>query len=273
MPATTSGCLHPRLVDSMNPNTSPVRLKVAAIAPSQSICPCCRLVLSGTRHRLTAITAIARGTLIKNAHRHDKCSMSHPPRTGPMAVVIAVAPDHVPIARPRSLSPNDALIRARLPGTRNAAPTPWIARAAINCWTLAARPQATDAIANTATPSRNILRRPNRSPIDPPTRISAASVSPYDSTTHCTPTTLAPKLFCRAGKATLTTVPSMKAMLDPTIVASRIHTFSSGRHGDVAMREWITASSQGGFMRVMDVCYQGRGSSGDDPSKKSPGRK
>ena len=34
--------------------------------------------------------------------------MSHPPRTGPITAVIAVKPDQVPMARPRSLSSNDA---------------------------------------------------------------------------------------------------------------------------------------------------------------------
>ncbi len=45
-------------------------------------------------------------------------------RTGPRAVVMAVKPDHVPIARPRDSSSKDALMIARLPGTRNAAPIP-----------------------------------------------------------------------------------------------------------------------------------------------------
>ncbi len=112
----------------MNPNTIPLKPSVAASVPHQSIRPRSPLLLSGTRHKLTAITATARGTLIKKAHRHDKCSMSHPPNTGPIAVVIAVDPDQVPIARPRSLSPKEALMRARLPGTRKAAPMPCIAR-------------------------------------------------------------------------------------------------------------------------------------------------
>ena len=38
--------------------------------------------------------------------------------TGPAAPVIADIPDHVPIARPRSLSGNEAPMIARLPGLR-----------------------------------------------------------------------------------------------------------------------------------------------------------
>ncbi len=50
--------------------------------------------------------------------------MSHPPSTGPSAVVIAVKPDQVPMARPRAFSSKDALMIVRLPGTSSAAPTP-----------------------------------------------------------------------------------------------------------------------------------------------------
>jgi iron(III) transport system permease protein len=40
------------------------------------------------------------------------------------AVVMAVKPDHVPMARPRDFSSKVALMIARLLGTRNAAPNP-----------------------------------------------------------------------------------------------------------------------------------------------------
>jgi hypothetical protein len=58
--------------------------------------------------------------LMKKAHLHEACSMSHPPSTGPIAAVIEVNPDHVPIARPRVCSEKLALIRARLPGISSA---------------------------------------------------------------------------------------------------------------------------------------------------------
>ena len=58
--------------------------------------------------------------------------MSHPPRSGPKAVVIAVKPDQVPIAQPRVASSKQALIIARLPGTSNAAPIPCTQRAKIS---------------------------------------------------------------------------------------------------------------------------------------------
>jgi len=72
------------------------------------------------------------GTFRKNTARQLTCSISQPPMTGPIADVIALNPDQVPIARPRSASPNVALMIARLPGTRNAAPIPCSARPTIS---------------------------------------------------------------------------------------------------------------------------------------------
>src|SRR5229473_5503506 len=103
----------------------PPRPIVVSKAPIQSsLTPSLFVLLSGTRQIVTATTASAMGKLMKNTHRHDACWTNHPPRTGPIAVVIAVRPDQVPIARPRSSAKNDALIRARLLGTSSAPPTP-----------------------------------------------------------------------------------------------------------------------------------------------------
>ena len=69
---------------------------------------------------------------MKKIQRQDMLSTNHPPSTGPIAVVMAVKPDHVPIARPRCSLLNEALRMARLPGTNNAPPSPWMLRAMIN---------------------------------------------------------------------------------------------------------------------------------------------
>src|SRR3954447_8736702 len=76
---------------------------------------------------------------------------------------------------------------------------------------------------NTATPAAKILRWPYMSPSEPPVRSSAARKRAYDSTTHCTSVMPTPNDDWIAGKATLTTVPSIKAMLEPRMVAARIH--------------------------------------------------
>src|ERR1700678_1671605 len=92
----TRACLHPRLADSMNPYAKPPKPTVAANAPAQSILPDARFLLSGTCHNESTMTAAAIGTFMKNAHRQEACSINQPPKTGPIAVVIAVNPDHVP---------------------------------------------------------------------------------------------------------------------------------------------------------------------------------
>ena len=91
---------------------------------------------------------------------------------------MAVKPDHVPMARPRSLLPKEALMMDRLPGTRNAAPNPWTERAITSSRMLEASPQPAEAMANKVTPSRNIRLRPNRSPMAPPAKINALRKSP-----------------------------------------------------------------------------------------------
>src|SRR5438105_14962321 len=95
---STCGFLQPRLTDSSSPYTKPPSATVAHSAPNQSIRAALLLRLSGIRQSEIAITATAIGRLMKNAQRHEACCTSHPPRTGPIAVVIAVKPDHVPIA-------------------------------------------------------------------------------------------------------------------------------------------------------------------------------
>ena len=97
--------------------------------------------------------------MTKNAHRQETFWTSHPPSTGPAAAVIDVNPDQVPIARPRSLSGNEALMSARLPGTRSAPPIPWTARATMSCVTFGASPHHADASPKTTTPAAKTIRR------------------------------------------------------------------------------------------------------------------
>src|SRR5258708_29030740 len=116
-----------------------------------------------------------------------------------------------------------------------------------------AKPQAMEAAAKIPTPTRNISRRPNKSPKEPPTRIKAPKNNPYDSTTHCTPTTVAWRLAWSAGKATLTTVLSINAMLDPRIVAASTQRPACAVHGTPAFPDRAAASSDGGLMETVDA--------------------
>ncbi len=128
----TKRLVQPKFTDSRKPLTNPPSPSVAKSAPIQSMRPAVARRFSGILQSDIVITAAAIGRLMKNAQRQEACSTSQPPRTGPTAVVIAVNPDHVPMAWPRLFSSKDVLIIARLPGTRSAAPTPCMLLAMIN---------------------------------------------------------------------------------------------------------------------------------------------
>ena len=149
------------LENSSNAKTIPASPTLVSSTPGKSILRLSPSAeLSGTRQRLSAMTTIAMGKLMKNTQRQETNSTIQPPSTGPKAAVIAVNPDQVPIARPRSSDGNDALISARLPGTSNAPPTPWNPRATIRWRMSGAKPHHTDAAAKRVTPIVKIRRRP-----------------------------------------------------------------------------------------------------------------
>ena len=105
----------PRLLASIGPITSPPNPTVASQGSQPVELPCASsLLFSGTRVNKTSSTITASGTLMKNTHRQDTFSTSQPPNSGPIAAVIDVAPDHVPIALPRSPGAMTALIIDRL---------------------------------------------------------------------------------------------------------------------------------------------------------------
>ena len=122
---------------------------------------------------------MAAGTLSRKMNRQppDPVANSKPPAKGPIAVVMPASPDHRPMARPRCSATNKEEIRARLPGTISAAPTPCSARAAISASAVGASPHNRDATRNPATPQANTRRIPSRSASAPPTRTNDPSVS------------------------------------------------------------------------------------------------
>src|SRR5579871_5587343 len=68
---------------------------------------------------------------------------------------------------------------------------------------------------------------------------------------HWPSASVAPMETCRAGSATLTTVPSTNAMLDARIVAARIHGSARRAHGAGCFATAAAASlSQGGRTAV-----------------------
>ena len=173
--ASTTGLPQPRDGPSIRPKTSAPRPIVSKTAPMMSSCPASSSRLSGTPSRATATTMTANGRLIKNTQRQEAFSTSHPPRTGPNAAVIAVNPDQVPIARPRSVSSlKAALMMARLAGVSSAAATPWAARATISISMFGESPHQTEVAAKSTVPITKIRFLPKRSPSTPPTRSNAA---------------------------------------------------------------------------------------------------
>ena len=168
------------------------------------------------------------------------------------------------MALPRTSSANDALMIARLPGTSSAPPMPCTARATISSSMLEARPHHTEAAVKSVTPIANMRLRPNRSPAAPPTSSNADRNSANDSMTHCASNTVALNSRCSAGSAMLTTVPSMKAMLDARMVAARIQGAAAGEQGALAGAARTAASSQGSLVKVVmalrAVCPQLPGS-------------
>src|SRR5713226_1076189 len=78
----------------------------------------------------------------------------------------------------------------------------------------------------------------------------AARKSEYASTIHCTSVVVALSSLWMTGSATLTTEPSIKAMLDPRIVATSTHTPTCGAQGVASGAERITPSSHGDFTKL-----------------------
>ena len=123
----------------------------------------------------TAIRAI--GGLMKKIARQLTCWVRKPPTTGPMASASALTPAQVPIALPRWWAGKAWVMIDSVAGIMNAAPMPWIARKATSVVSVGAKPIARLESPNTATPNRNIRRRPKMSPSRPPVTISTANVS------------------------------------------------------------------------------------------------
>src|SRR3954453_19778685 len=84
-------------------------------------------------------------------------------------------------------------------------------------------PQINEARANHTTPIRKTRRRPYRSPSEPPSRMSAASVSVSALTIHCSPDSDEPNSRPIEGSATDTAVASRNAMPDASTVTVTSH--------------------------------------------------
>src|SRR4030095_12978890 len=75
--------------------------------------------------------------------------------------------------------------------------------------------------------------------------------------THCTSTMVAFRFVCSAGTATFTTVLSINAILEASVVATSTQRPASFEQGALARRERITLSSQGSWIddSIMAASY------------------
>ena len=120
---------------------------------------------------------------------------------------------------------------ARLGGTIKAAPTPWTTRLPIRLAGFGAKAQAIDAKANRTIPAANTLRRPSLSPIAPPASSNEPNMSVYPLTTHCRSENVACREVCIAGNAIYASVPSINAIAEAKMVATRTMVRLRSGHG------------------------------------------
>jgi hypothetical protein len=106
--------------------------------------------------------------------RQPRKSTHIPPTRGPNANAVPVHPVQTPIAADWCALSNTVLINASEPGTRNAAPTPWMRRAVISIAAEVATAARTEAPPKASSPNLITGTRPNRSEMDPPGSIAAA---------------------------------------------------------------------------------------------------
>ena len=125
-------------------------------------------------------------------------------------------PDHAPIASPRFSAGNTSASSVSVSGVTIAAPTPWIARAAISADVVGASAAAADAAVNSARPITNMRRRPNRSPSAAPVSSRTAYDSVYALTVHSSDWIVAPRSARMDGSAVVTTRLSSTTMNSAT---------------------------------------------------------
>jgi hypothetical protein len=133
--------------------------------------------LLGTQRIVTQAAAATSGRGTRNIQRQWTASTAQPPSSGHTAEAAADPDVHTAIARPRSAGTKEVSMMATTAGAIRAAPAPCTSRAATSSDRFGPSAQPTDPVAKTAAPTRKILRRPKRSPAEPPGSSNAASAS------------------------------------------------------------------------------------------------
>src|ERR687897_1773658 len=152
------------------------------------------------------------GTLTKNTHSQPGPDVRTPPKSTPTTAPDPPMPAQTPRARLRSAPWNVVVMIDNAAGDRSAAPTPWATRPTISVVSSTARPEAREAMVNTASPMSRTLRRPSTSASRPPSNIRPPNVSTYAVTTQVSPSRPAARSAPMLGSATFTTVTSTISM-------------------------------------------------------------
>ena len=165
--------------------------------------------LSGSRRGASATPIAHSGTFTANTAGHPSACTNAPPSTQPDAPPAAAAAVNQATPRRRSGS---VATSASAAGASAAAPMPCTARAPTSAAADGANAQASDAAPNTASPTRNIRRRPAMSPARPVATSRPPNVSVYAVRIHCSPSGESPNERCIAGSAIATIVTSSTTM-------------------------------------------------------------
>ena len=133
---------------------------------------------AGSARKPTAITTAPSGTLIAKIAGQPSVWVSTPPSSAPEEAPSPPTAAHRPRPRLRSGPSGSAEVMIeRVAGATIAPPKPCRARAAISSVRESATAHASDDRVNSATPTRNTRRRPNRSAERPPSIRNPANVS------------------------------------------------------------------------------------------------
>ncbi len=135
--------------------------------------------------RLSAISRGARakairltGTFTHSTHSQPRPSVRMPPSRTPAAPPAPATAPQTPSALLRSAPSRKIVVTIEsAAGEMIAAPSPWAARAAISCASVAAKPAASEATATSIRPAMKTRRRPSRSAVRPPSRRKPPKVS------------------------------------------------------------------------------------------------
>ena len=119
---------------------------------------------SGTRKGAASTAKATTGRFTRKTDPHEKCSSSHPPATGPIAIPRPATAAQMPIARARSSAGKTLVRMERVVGMISAPPMPMSARVRISVSALSDMAASSDPVPNTSIPATSARRRPKRSP-------------------------------------------------------------------------------------------------------------